>query len=185
MPLPHTPAATSGRGGRSRRERPHGRHPHVHPGLNCGHCPACLDGQDSLCATSAPSVSERGRRAGAAPCPRATSPRYLLRSPSPRCAASSLTFLTAWHMVSRAVSKGGDGAGDGGRERPDRPRSRWSACTARGSRPPAKGEVGAAAGAGRRRGGYVAARLVRGPPPHEQTRRRCRHRTCRGRWDRP
>jgi NADPH:quinone reductase-like Zn-dependent oxidoreductase len=82
----------------------------VHPGLNCGHCPACLDGQDSLCATyGIVGYQSEGGYAELAAVPA----RNLIALPPQVSftdgAAFPLTFLTAWHMlVSRAHVRGGE-----------------------------------------------------------------------------
>jgi len=82
----------------------------VHPGLNCGPCPACLDGQDSLCATfGIIGYQSEGGYAELAAVPA----RNLIALPSQVSftagAAFPLTFLTAWHMlVSRAHVRDGE-----------------------------------------------------------------------------
>ncbi len=82
----------------------------VHPGLNCGHCPACLDGQDSLCATyGIVGYQSEGGYAELAAVPA----RNLIALPPQVSftdgAAFPLTFLTAWHMlVSRAQVRQGE-----------------------------------------------------------------------------
>ena len=82
----------------------------VHPGLNCGHCPACLDGQDSLCATyGIVGYQSEGGYAELAAVPA----RNLIALPPQVSftdgAAFPLTFLTAWHMlVSRAHVREGE-----------------------------------------------------------------------------
>ena len=82
----------------------------VHPGLNCGHCPACLGGQDSLCATyGIVGYQSEGGYAELAAVPA----RNLIALPPQVSftdgAAFPLTFLTAWHMlVSRAHVREGE-----------------------------------------------------------------------------
>jgi NADPH:quinone reductase-like Zn-dependent oxidoreductase len=82
----------------------------VHPGLNCGRCPACLDGQDSLCTTyGIVGYQSEGGYAELAAVPA----RNLIALPPQVSftdgAAFPLTFLTAWHMlVSRAHVREGE-----------------------------------------------------------------------------
>ena len=82
----------------------------VHPGLNCGHCPACLAGQDSLCAT----YGIVGYQSEGGYAELAAVPAHNLIALPPRVsftdgAAFPLTFLTAWHMlVSRAQVREGE-----------------------------------------------------------------------------
>jgi NADPH:quinone reductase-like Zn-dependent oxidoreductase len=82
----------------------------VHPGLNCGQCPACLDGQDSLCATyGIIGYQSEGGYAELAAVPA----RNLIALPPQVSfidgAAFPLTFLTAWHMlVARAHVRAGE-----------------------------------------------------------------------------
>ena len=82
----------------------------VHPGLNCGHCPACLGGQDSLCAT----YGIVGYQSEGGYAELAAVPAHNLIALPPQVsftdgAAFPLTFLTAWHMlVSRAHVREGE-----------------------------------------------------------------------------
>jgi NADPH:quinone reductase-like Zn-dependent oxidoreductase len=82
----------------------------VHPGLNCGRCPACLAGDDSLCATyGIVGYQSEGGYAELAAVPA----RNLIPLPAQVSftdgAAFPLTFLTAWHMlVSRAHVRRGE-----------------------------------------------------------------------------
>jgi NADPH:quinone reductase-like Zn-dependent oxidoreductase len=82
----------------------------VHPGLNCGRCPACLAGDDSLCATyGIVGYQSEGGYAELAAVPA----RNLIPLPAQVSftdgAAFPLTFLTAWHMlVSRAQVRRGE-----------------------------------------------------------------------------
>ena len=82
----------------------------VHPGLNCGHCAACLAGQDSLCDRyGIVGYQTDGGYAERVAVPAAN----LLPIPDgvsfEVAAAFPLTFLTAWHMlVSRANVRDGD-----------------------------------------------------------------------------
>ena len=112
LPLPHIPGSDiSGEvvdpGGSSLTA---GTRVIVHPGLNCGHCPACLDGQDSLCATyGIVGYQSEGGYAELAAVPA----RNLIALPAQVSftdgAAFPLTFLTAWHMlVSRAHVREGE-----------------------------------------------------------------------------
>jgi NADPH:quinone reductase-like Zn-dependent oxidoreductase len=94
----------------------------VSPTISCGHCPACLSGNDPLCR----SFGIRGESANGGAAERiAIHPRYLLRKPErlsfEEAAALPLDFLTAWHMlIARAglrqgetvlVQAGGSGIG--------------------------------------------------------------------------
>lgn len=72
----------------------------VSPGTSCGNCAACGSGNDSLCAK----YHLRGETMAGGACERvAAAANDLLRLPDSlsfeEAAATSLTFLTAWHML--------------------------------------------------------------------------------------
>ena len=97
----------------------------VAPGFSCGHCVACLSGNDPLCRDFG--IFGEGANGGAAELMLAPI-RNLVRKPAslsfPEAAAFPLDMLTAWHMlVSRAqlrpgetvlVQAGGSGVGSAG-----------------------------------------------------------------------
>ena len=82
----------------------------VNPGLSCGVCPACLEGEDSLCRTFrilGEHVS--GTVAELVVVPEANLARVPEAMPWDRAAAFSLATLTAWRMLaSRALLKPGE-----------------------------------------------------------------------------
>jgi NADPH:quinone reductase-like Zn-dependent oxidoreductase len=82
----------------------------INPGLSCGHCPACLGGEESLCASFGVIGEHRAGTAAEyvvlpadnlAPVPPAM--------PWPQAAAFSLATLTAWRMLTtRAALRPGE-----------------------------------------------------------------------------
>ena len=82
----------------------------VHPGVNCGVCPACRRGQDSLCTQyGIVGYQSEGGYAELVAVPA----RNLIALPAhvsfTQGAAFPLTFLTAWHMlVTRAAVRPGE-----------------------------------------------------------------------------
>ncbi len=72
----------------------------VAPGVSCGHCVACLSGNDPLC----PRFGILGETTGGGASERMLAPiRNLIRKPAnlsfPQAAAIPLDMLTAWHML--------------------------------------------------------------------------------------
>jgi NADPH:quinone reductase-like Zn-dependent oxidoreductase len=82
----------------------------VHPGLNCGHCAACMAGQDSLCDRyGIVGYQTEGGYAELVALPGANLFRIPDRVGFEAAAAFPLTFLTAWHMlVTRANVRAGE-----------------------------------------------------------------------------
>jgi NADPH:quinone reductase-like Zn-dependent oxidoreductase len=72
----------------------------VSPGVSCGHCPACLDGDDNLCRRYR--VLGFGRNGGYAQFAAVPGANCIPKPASlswPETAAIPLVFLTAWHML--------------------------------------------------------------------------------------
>jgi NADPH:quinone reductase-like Zn-dependent oxidoreductase len=112
LPLPHIPGSDIAgevvdSGGS---DQPVGGRVMVHPGLNCGECSACREGQDSLCARyGIVGYQSEGGYAELVAVPA----RNLIALPPhvsfAQGAAFPLTFLTAWHMlVTRARVRDGE-----------------------------------------------------------------------------
>ncbi len=74
----------------------------VNPGISCGHCAACLSGDDNLCRHyKILGENTQGGYAEYAVVPRANLAPYPGMLTFPEAAASLLTFLTAWQMLVR------------------------------------------------------------------------------------
>lgn len=81
----------------------------VHPGLSCGTCPPCLEGRDNLCARfDVLGLLTDGGYAEYVSVPAANLVPIPDHIDFVTAAAFPLTFLTAWHMLSRAGLRGGE-----------------------------------------------------------------------------
>jgi len=84
----------------------------INPGLSCGHCPACREEEESLCATFRVVGEHRaGTAAEFVVVPAANLARVPETMPWSQAAAFSLATLTAWRMlVTRAQVRAGETA---------------------------------------------------------------------------
>ncbi|HEX6617249.1 MAG TPA: zinc-binding dehydrogenase [Gemmatimonadales bacterium] len=84
----------------------------INPAISCGQCPACREGEDSLCTTIRVLGEHRsGTVAEYVVVPAANLAAVPPDMPWPEAAAFSLATLTAWHMLStRAALRAGETA---------------------------------------------------------------------------
>ena len=111
IPMPHIPGSdVAGEvvdpgGG----EVPRGARVMIHPGLSCGTCDTCRDGRDNLCPRfDVLGLLTDGGYAEYVSVPSANVLRIPDHLDFVEAAAFPLTFLTAWHMLSRADLRSGE-----------------------------------------------------------------------------
>ena len=111
IPLPHIPGSdiTGEVVAADGSSVPLGSRVLIHPGLSCGTCTACQEGRDNLCARfDVVGLLTDGGYAEYVSVPADNLVRIPDHIEFVEAAAFPLTFLTAWHMLSRAGLRSGD-----------------------------------------------------------------------------